>query len=412
MIAVIGSKSTNEIVKNMLGYSKKNYDIEYLDYVDTSEIRGLVDNENIEGILFCGLIGLKVYEEFDERLSVPYDMIDSDFFNFIMSIFTIILKHKSIGLNEMYFDHLHFLKTYSPELYELFPKDFIDSVQTYEFDSLDRYKSEFIYQDIKKKYEAGEIKLAVITAAKISEKLDDLGIVHFSNTLVSEDVVLSSYNRLISDVNQHNEHMSDFCTVAVEASDEVLDQIVSSKLLEKEFVRKHKNKLIFRLMPNEVVIHNDLVHVSKLNGILKLDGVKVGIGIGSTEQGSEYNAKNSIKYSRTYNANTAFLLTEDRHIYGPVNDDKCLKINEYDIESSYDYARSIGVKTFNYLRILSLYEKRKLLSTEEVCDYLNIARRSGNRILIILEEQGVLELSVEVGKNKVGRPSKKYRLAE
>ena len=412
MIAVIGTKSTNDVIKNILGFSKKNYDIEYLDYKNTNQIKVLANNEKIEGILFSGLIGLKLYDQLDDRMNVPYDMVSADINAFIMNVFEIILKHKSVNLEEMYFDYMHFMKVYTPELYNLFPKEFTESVHTFEFESLNDFRSENVYEDIKLKYNAGQIKLAVLTAAKITEELNDLGIIHFANTLVSEDVVISSYNRLIADVNHHQENMTNLCSVAIEGDDKVLKDIISNSLLDKKVTKRYKNILIFSLKSNEIVISNDLVCIKKLNPIMELPDIKIGVGTGKTEKGSVYNAVKAIKYTKTFNASKAFLLTEDRDIYGPVNDEKCLKINEYELEAHYDYARSIGVKTFNYCRILSLYEKNKLLSTEEVCSYLNIARRSGNRILTVLENEGVLELSTEVGKNKVGRPQKKYRLAK
>jgi len=70
----------------------------------------------------------------------------------------------------------------------------------------------------------------------------------------------------------------------------------------------------------------------------------------------------------------------------------------------------LGVKVFNLCRLLALYDIKKLLTTEDVMSYLNIAHRSSNRILTLLEDHDILEEGFEQNTNKVGRPSKKYRL--
>lgn len=410
MIAIIGTKTTNELIENLIGFRRKDFDIEYYSYTNLNQIKDITQNENIEGILFSGFIGLKAYENIENRINVPYDMITADMISFVMYVLEIVLKYKHIDLNEIYFDYIELLKKYSPDMYNLFPSEFVNAVQTYKFIDLEDFTRENIYSDIKSKYDNGEIKVAVVTAAKISNELEELGILYHTDTIVSEEDLFSSYNRLVKDVIQHKQNTLKFCTCVLETSIEKQEEIVSALGLTHVVKTKDKNILIFKLKAEEIIISHDEVYIKKLMKFSKYKKSRIGIGLGRTDIESNHNAFKALKYSKIYNSSNGFLLTEERAIYGPINNDKCLKINEYQLESCYDYSRSIGIKNFNYCRLLALYDKKKLLSTEEVSIFLNIAHRSSNRILTILEEKGIIEQRKLVRENKVGRPMKKYRL--
>lgn len=412
MIAVIGTKQTNELINNIIGGRRKDFDIEYFNYTNLNQIEAIIQNDNIEGILFSGFIGLKAYESLESRTNVPYDMIGSNMISFVMYVLEILLKYKEYSLEEIYFDYIDLLKQFSPDFYNMFPEELVRSVKTFKFDKLENFTRENIYNDIKSKYEAGEIKVAVVSAAKISKELDELGILYHINTMVYEDDLISSYNRLIKDVIQHKLNTLKYFTGVIEI-DEEHQKLFFEKGVFNNIAKTKDDKVItFRLKSDEIIISHEQVYYKKILEFCCFEKIRFGIGIGRTEIESEHNAFRALKYSKTFNSNQGFLLTDARDIYGPINHENCLKINEYQLESCYEYSRSVGIKSFNYCRLLALYDKKTLLSTEEVSEHLNIAHRSSNRILTILESKGIIELSKSPVKSKVGRPQKKYRLVK
>lgn len=410
MIAVIGTRPTNELIHNIIGVRRKDFNIEYFSYTDLNQIEAIIQNDKIEGILFSGFIGLKAYEALENRPNVPYDMLSSDMISSVMYVLEIVLKYKEYKLDEIYFDYMDLLKQYSPDFYNMFPQEFVKLVKTFEFDKLENFTRENIYNDIKMKFEAGEIKVAVVSAAKISKELDELGILYNISTMVYEEDLNLSYQRLIKDVIQHKVNTLKYFTGVIEIDEDYQKQFFDKGTFNNISKTKDDKIITFKLKSDEITISHEQVYYKEMLEFNHFEKIRFGIGTGRTEIESEHNAFKALKYSKTFNDNQGFLLTDERDIYGPINHENCLKINEYQLESCYEYSRSVGIKSFNYCRLLALFNKKKLLSSEDVSEHLNIAQRSSNRILTILESKGIIEFSKSPVLTKIGRPQKKYRL--
>jgi len=419
MIAVIGTESTNELIKTVLGDNRKHYNISYHHYTDRNQIERIVQELNdIEGILFSGFVGLKTYETLKNRSNTPYGMVTIDKLSLSLSMLELVLEYKDIDVSRVYIDHLGMIEKYDEEFYNIIPEALTKKAQTFKFEDFSELTRENIYEDIKRKYNNGEIDLAIVSAAKISEELESLGILYKISNTVIDEYAITSFNQIVTDIESYNSNKKKkyFGIIECKETDEVN---ALSELLKKhdEYkgvmnLRIENKSLFFVINSEEVSINHGKVYYRVFDDLIKDYSLtfSMGIGIGRSMVECEYNATKAVKYAKSFGKSMCFVVTDEKFIIGPINSNYCLPINEYQLESQYEQSRIYGVKVFNLCRLLALYDIKKLLTTEDVMSYLNIAHRSSNRIMTILEEHGVLEEGFEQNSKKVGRPSKKYRL--
>ncbi|MBI9012852.1 MAG: hypothetical protein JEZ08_11525 [Clostridiales bacterium] len=419
MIAVIGTQSTNELIKTVLGDYRKDYNISYYHYTDRTQIENIVQELiDVEGILFSGFVGLKTYETQKNRSNIPYGMITMDKLNLALGMLELVLEYKDIDVSRVYIDYLGMIKKYEKEFYDIIPETLTKRAQTFEFDDFSELTRENIFKDIQKKYNNGEIDVAIVSAAKISKELEELGILHKIDTTVIDEYVISSFNQLVNDIKLHNlnKQKKYFGIIQIKEKEQVnsLDTLLNKYKDNNEVLnlKTAHDKIYFEIISEDIYISHEKVYYKVLEDILNESTLEfsMGIGIGRSLVESEHNATKAIKYASSFGKRKCFLLTDEKDILGPINSEYCLLVNEYQLESYYEQSRHLGVKVFNLCRLFALYDIKKLLTTEDVMSYLNIAHRSSNRIMAILEEQGILEEGFEQNANKVGRPSKKYRL--
>jgi len=419
MIAVIGTQVTNELIKIVLGDNRKNYNISYYHYTDRFQIEEIVqEHPDLEGILFSGFVGLKTYETQKNRSNIPYGMITMDKLNLALNMLELVLEYKDIDISRVYIDYLSMIEKYEKEFYDIIPESLTQKVQTFEFDDFSELTRENIYKDIQKKYNNGEIDVAIVSAAKISKELEELGILHKIDTPVIDEYVISSFNQLVSDIKSYNlnKQKKYFCIIQCKKENQIddLENLLNIYNENKEILNlmTDNDKISFEIISEDIYISHEKVYYKALDDILVDSTLEfsMGIGIGRSLVESEHNAAKAIKYANSFGKRKCFVVTDEKDILGPINNEYCLLVNEYQLESYYEKSRQIGVKVFNLCRLFALYDTKKLLTTEDVMSYLNIAHRSSNRILTLLEEHDILEEGFEQNTNKVGRPSKKYRL--
>jgi hypothetical protein len=419
MIAVIGTQSTNDLIKTVLGDYRKNYNINYYHYTDRTQIENIVNKlTDIEGILFSGFVGLKTYETQKNRSNIPYGMITMDKLNLSLSILKLVLEYRDIDTSRIYIDSLGIIEKYEKEFYDILPEILTKHVKTFEFDDFSELTRDNIYKDIKHKYNSGEIDVAIVSAAKISKELEALGILHKIDNTVIDEYVISGFNQLVSDIESYNlnKQKKYFGILQCKEEEQInnLGVLLSTYEDNKELLnlKIDHDKIHFEIIPEDIYISYGKVYYKVLEDILKESTLRftMGIGIGRSSIESEYNATKAVKYANSFGKRKCFVVTDEKDILGPINSDYCLLVNEYQLESHYEQSRRLGVKVFNLCRLFAIYDTKKLLTTEDVMSYLNIAHRSSNRIMAILEDEGILEEGFEQSANKVGRPSKKYRL--
>jgi len=419
MIAVIGTQVTNELIKIVLGDHRKNYNISYYHYTDRLQIENIVQElTDIEGILFSGIVGLKTYETQMNRSNIPYGMITMDKLNLSLTILRLVLEYREIDTSRLYIDSLGIIEQFDKEFYDILPEVLTKHVKTFEFDDFSELTRENIYKDIKHKYNSGEIDVAIVSAAKISKELEALGILYKIDNTVIDEYVISSFNQLVSDIKSYdlNKQKKYFGIIQCKKENQIgdLENVLNIYNENNEIINlmTDNDKISFEIISEDIYISHGKVYYKVLGNILNDSTLEfaMGIGIGRSLVESEHNATKAIKYANSFGKRKCFVVTDEKDILGPINSEYCLQVNEYQLESYYEQSRRLGVKVFNLCRLLALYDIKKLLTTEDVMSYLNIAHRSSNRILTLLEEHDILEEGFEQNTNKVGRPSKKYRL--
>ena len=111
MIAIIGTKYSIPIMKEMLGNENKGFEIQYFSYSTTEDMKDILkSNKDIEGILFSGPIGIERFESIEDRPVVPYSYSYSD--DIILTGFSLIdifLKHPGISPEKIYIDYFNII---------------------------------------------------------------------------------------------------------------------------------------------------------------------------------------------------------------------------------------------------------------------------------------------------------------
>lgn len=158
-----------------------------------------------------------------------------------------------------------------------------------------------------------------------------------------------------------------------------------------------------------------------LQKVLELEGkinspLQIGIGYGYTMNDAENHAKEALYFTekQSKEKTTIFLLDEDKKLVGPLFENEkqyALKNENQNIQFLADELKMTAKNLLRFFDFIRLHQFRSF-SAQELADYLEVSRRSAERIIKRFLEQELLAITGEEQPYDQGRPRALYNISE
>ncbi|AMA72880.1 transcriptional regulator [Aneurinibacillus thermoaerophilus] len=152
-----------------------------------------------------------------------------------------------------------------------------------------------------------------------------------------------------------------------------------------------------------------LNHVKEMKDV----NINFGFGFGITVTEAEEHAQIGLYHAKKLNEHSVFIVTEEKKVIGPLNKKitKMFELQSQD-ERILAIAKKTGISVSSISKIVNFTNLRHNhgFSANDLADYLQLSRRSAERMLKILVEKNYAEISGEEQPYQKGRPRSIYKI--
>ena len=153
--------------------------------------------------------------------------------------------------------------------------------------------------------------------------------------------------------------------------------------------------------------------ICKLAGGLGLNyKVNIGYGLGQELQQARINARRALEKADKYKGGSSFIAMEEGIIPKTLNRIKINSAEIQDVQKEKIETKKMKVPEYKVKEVVKIIEKTQegQITAQELAESLGITKRSSNRILSALEEQGVVEIAKTRATSAKGRPERIYKI--
>ncbi|MGO4889704.1 transcriptional regulator [Anaerobacillus sp. MEB173] len=425
-IAVFGS---NEFLSQIKLYEKEIKDIEIIPYVykDPRESVKLIKHlKPCDVLFFSGVL--------------PYYFSKMEIENLHIPIVHLSLDEHALTLSLLYIQHHYQIP-----------------IERIAIDLADKKYIENVVNDLKLSPKNLYIKdyPSILENNKQSFKLEE--IINFHTTLWNNDkvsLVLTSIHAVYDQLTQKGIN----CLKMIDPEKTIIDSLYEAKTIG-ELEKRNKSQIAVGLISigqhiseqdtifddvNKILITfaktiNASIHLEKDYFILfgtkgsiedvteqltslpllsEIEGkttsvINIGFGFGLTTKDAKNHAKIALKHAQNSpDKNSAFIITEDKRIIGPLNEDKKqyrLKTEDQEIQN---LAKKLQLSTTNMDKVIQFIKSRNTshFTSNDLADYLDVSRRTAERILKKFLTHDYLSIVGEEKPFSQGRPRAVYEL--
>jgi hypothetical protein len=162
-------------------------------------------------------------------------------------------------------------------------------------------------------------------------------------------------------------------------------------------------------------ITDNYTSVPLLDKFTGFNGIKIsfGFGFGTTARDAEEHAQIALYHSKQCDTHAAFIVTEDKKVIGPLNN---VAIKTFHLQSQNDrvlaIAKQTGISVSTTTKIIDFLNLRKnrSFSAVDLANYLQVSKRTAERILKKLVNKSFAEICGEEQPYQRGRPRSLYRI--
>jgi predicted transcriptional regulator len=413
-IALIGSRDFTAYVQSSIAPRVTGIDLIPYIYSDPGEADKLITTITpCDAVLFSGGLPYFFSKEACTALTVPVLYLEQDETALITSLFHILHnhgirpEHVSIDLMDTAFvDHIMTdLHLQNPPRYVM---DYKNSLP-HEF-SISEYITfhQRLFQDRKTKF-------ALTSIHGVYDQLVQLNI-PCMRMIDPARTLVRTINEARSQADLTKRKASTIAAVRLvvqekDGENSSLHRLVH--LLESTLQKKDGDSA-YTVYSNRGSIEN-LLGTAEFHSFFQLDRpVLGGFGYGHTAGEAEENAETALSFARKYDSEScAFLVNEDKELSGPyphINKKQQLKYNHPDMLS---LAKQLKMSPSNLSKIMQFYKNRssREFTAAELSEYMQITRRSAERILKKLVDNGSARITGEEMTYAQGRPRAVYELS-
>ncbi|WP_203363858.1 hypothetical protein [Bacillus sp. REN10] len=162
-----------------------------------------------------------------------------------------------------------------------------------------------------------------------------------------------------------------------------------------------------------LVKNSDLLDPFYLNIEQQAKVAKIGLGFGLTIVEAERNAHIALSYSeKVVGENAIHIVTEEQTVINPRKESLLVSVLKSENEEVVQLAKSLKISVTNVMKMVQFLASRPMnrFTASDVADYLEVSKRSAERLLKKFADGGYLYVIGEEQPFQNGRPRSIYRL--
>jgi hypothetical protein len=412
-IALIGSREFIERVQTSIAYDLNSIELVPYIYDEPQEAsKHLKEITPCDAVLFSGALPYFFSEQACRTLSVPVLYLEQDETALVTSLLYILHHHQiepdrvSIDLMDLSFiDHvvsdLHLKNPpqYVMDYKERLPRNFnINEYADFHRQLFQDGKTELALTSIHAVYDRlVELQIPCMRmidpAKSLIRAIDEA----HSQSLLSKQKAATIAAAILSVQEWNGEH-------------EHLHELAS---LMKGTLQKNEDDTSFTIYSNRGSIEHFLKSTD-FPSLFQLEHrVLAGFGYGHTAAQAEANAQTALSFARKVDSDgCAFILNEEKELSGPYPDKNKKQHLKNDHPEMLSLAKQLKLSPSNLSKIVQFYKSRSSrdFTAAELSDYMQITRRSTERILKKLVDNGSAKIIGEEMTYAQGRPRAVYEL--
>ncbi|CEH31077.1 hypothetical protein AM501_28840 [Aneurinibacillus migulanus] len=426
-IAVIGSeKMVHEVIR--LNQNKRIY-IKPFIYEKPEEGLQLVEEAKDYTVLFfTGPIPYYMAKGKIQEYNLPAVYIPFDELAFSLSLYHIqhafninpLKLSIDIPKKEVVYNILHELRL---DIQSIFIKEFEDEINQH------RYTDEIVqfHYDLWKK---GETSFVLTSVQSVYSELQKLNIPSFrmmiprKNMIATLEQAVTIGELLLSKSSQIAVGIVQIAEQHAQKHYDVKELKVTIYGFLTEFARK-MNASVKTVDEHTFMIYGTRGGVEQLtdqyrvfpllNHLKEINDVNInfGFGFGITVTEAEEHAQIGLYHAKKLDEHSVFIVTEEKKVIGPLNKKitKTFELQSQD-ERILAMAKKTGISVSSISKIVNFTNLRHnhSFSASDLADYLQLSRRSAERMLKTLVEKNYAEISGEEQPYQKGRPRSIYKI--
>lgn len=410
-IALIGSRDFTEHVQASIAPRLNGIDLIPYIYSEPQEAEKLISTiVPCDAVLFSGALPYFFTKEACKELTVPVLYLEQDETALTTSLFHILQYHEikpehvSIDLMDTAFvDHIMTdLHLQNPPQYVM---DYKSSLP-HNF-SINEYAT--FHQRL---FQEGKTRFALTSIHSVYDRLVQLNI-PCMRMIDPAKSLMRTINEARSQALLSKRKASTIAAVRliVQEKNSGLQKLVH---LMEGTLQKKDDDSAYTVFSNRGSIEN-LLETAEFHSFFQVNQpVLAGFGYGHTAAQAEENAETALSFASKYDTEScAFIVNEDKELSGPYPDKNKKQQLKYNHPDMLSLAKQLKLSPANLSKIMQFYKNRTFrdFTAAELSDYMQISRRSAERILKKLVDNGSARITGEEMTYAQGRPRAVYELS-
>jgi hypothetical protein len=404
-IAVIGSK---EFIGEIQSVSNQLTDIEIEPYIylEPDQATEIVKNiKPCDVVFFSGALPYFFAKKERERLPVPSLYLETDELAVSTSLLSIVYN-KEIDLGKISIDLIdssvvhHVLSEIAAD---------VDILQVFDYRNM--LEGQFDLGTIARfhqlLWEQGRTEIALTSIHAVFGRLHSLGVpaMRITNPKISVIRALEKA-KAQADFNKSKAAQVAIGYISTEREPAELQQFAHA--IQASVLQEKENQFVFYSTQGQIV-------PNRLHDFLEKypSPIVIGFGYGRTIKEADQHAKIALRFAENENAEKCgYILTEEKELLGPFPQEQKPHRLKNDHPDFVLIAKHTKLSPANLSKIIEFGKSRSSLqfTTVELSDYLQVTRRSTERIVKKLVENGYVKIIGEEMTYQQGRPRAIYEL--
>ncbi|PEL63484.1 transcriptional regulator [Bacillus wiedmannii] len=411
-IAVVGSK---EFMETLLPIAHKLEEIEidpyiYLHPAESSEL--LTRLKPCDFIFFSGALPYYMAKEIREQLRIPSTYLQQDETTVVSSILS-VMYHQRIQPHKISIDLVD--RSFITNVFH--DIGIKESPQVFDYENMLWSKEEInrIMDFHIAKYQSGEAHLALTSIHAVYDELQKIGIPSERMIDPTQSIIHGLKDAKIKAelAKSHSATVGACMISSLELREGLLEQLDTiSKALHGSF--KKVDEMTFTLYTTR----GDIESIIKTNMINTVFAsiermIAIGFGYGKTVKEAEQNAKIAQSFAKNNPIDHCFyILTSDKELFGPFPKEQRVQSLKNDNPELMKIAKETKLSPANLSKIIQFSQSHPSLNftAADLSEYLQVTRRSTERLLKKLVDYGYAHICGEEMPYQQGRPRAIYEM--
>ncbi|PGS34866.1 transcriptional regulator [Bacillus cereus] len=411
-IAVVGSK---EFMETLLPIAHKLEEIEidpyiYLHPAESSEL--LTRLKPCDFIFFSGALPYYMAKEIREQLRIPSTYLQQDETTVVSSILS-VMYHQGIQPHKISIDLVD--RSFITNVFH--DIGIKESPQVFDYENMLWSKDEInrVTDFHIAKYQSGEAHLALTSIHAVYDELQKIGIPSERMIDPKQSIIHGLKDAKIKAelAKSHSATVGACMISSLELREDLLEQLDAiSKALHGSFKKVDEMTFILYTTRGDIesIIKTNMIHTL----FASIEGtIAIGFGYGKTVKEAEQNAKIAQSFAKNNPIDHCFyILTSDKELFGPFPKEQRVQSLKNENPELMKIAKETKLSPANLSKIIQFSQSHSSLkfTAADLSEYLQVTRRSTERLLKKLVDYGYAHICGEEMPYQQGRPRAIYEL--